>query len=79
MFALRIRQARLVAPVSFDREWPIETGTTSLACLAFLPAPAPDREEIPPRIKLYTPFQVLTSVCLGSPSAASTRPRMSSA
>ena len=35
----RIRQARLVAPVSFDRGWPIETGTTSLACLAFLPAP----------------------------------------
>ena len=35
----RIRQARLVVPVSFDREWPIETGTTSLACLTFLPAP----------------------------------------
>ena len=31
----RIRQARLVAPVSSDREWPIETGATSLACLAF--------------------------------------------
>ena len=43
----RIRQARLVAPVSFDREWPIETGTTSLACLAFLlpdpQSPTPDR------------------------------------
>ena len=38
-FAEQIRQARLVAPVSFDREWPIETGGTSLACLAFLPAP----------------------------------------
>ena len=38
----RIRQARLVAPVSFDREWPIETGTTSLACLAFLPHPTPN-------------------------------------
>ena len=34
----RIRQARLVAPVSSNREGPIETGTTSLACLA----PTPD-------------------------------------
>ena len=28
-----------MVPVSFDRDWPIETGTTNLACLAFLPTP----------------------------------------